>query len=417
MERGERIKSEFRPETILYLALAGGFIYLAYKAAEKFLAPGFGERELEQRVKLLLEELKFEKENLGKLSRDQIEKYISYYKADASTNWNYLKSLRITIDPNPAKFESDISTWPIEEQAIAWKTYDYNILSRIGLALYNNPYLELAKNLGLAAIIGLVSASVIKKLIEEWRKPPPPPETKGTLRVQSDPGNAEVYVDGIKVGSAGSIRDGTYRDYIVVAGLRSITFKLAGYRDRNYSVDIAADQVNFVSAVLFPITLPSAVRYVTLAGARGNVNELWFDVMPAEKKVAHYEKGELVQIVEITKEYLDFIYQWNPNAWRHCFELYWGHPYEYYYPPPQPAPQVFTLDISTQDLAGYLVVGAAAAAALGWLAYEFIVKASSAVGVYAGATLQFSRAIYNLWGDRLITWAKGAFPEYNIEVA
>ncbi|MEM2925805.1 MAG: PEGA domain-containing protein, partial [Methanocellales archaeon] len=330
------------------------------------------------------------------------------------TSWNYLKSLGIIIDPDPTRFEGDIATWPLEEQAVAWKTYGYNLLSKIGLALYNNPYLELAKTLGLAAIIGLVSASAIKKLIEDWRKPPS--VGKGILRTQSDPANAEVYVDGAKVGNAGSIRDGTYRDYLVAAGIHTITFKLPDYRDKSYTIEIAADEINFVSAVLFPITLPSAVRYITPAGARGNVYELWFDVMPTERKVAQYEKGELVQIVEITREYLDFLYNWNSNAWRHCFEIYWGHPYEYYYPPPQPAPNVFTFDVSTQDLAGYLVVGAGALA-LGWLAYEFMSKASLAVGAYAGATLQFSRTIYNIWGDKLINWVRSAFPEYKIEVA
>ncbi len=103
---------------------------------------------------------------------------------------------------------------------------------------------------------------------------------KGILALDRFPAEADVLLDGTKVGSIGS--DGTFRTE-VIAGPHSLSFRKSGYEDLNITRDFKADATLSLSGDL-------------LVRAPGSVS---FRVTPPSAKISYHREGES-QIHDVT---------------------------------------------------------------------------------------------------------------------
>jgi eukaryotic-like serine/threonine-protein kinase len=96
---------------------------------------------------------------------------------------------------------------------------------------------------------------------------------KGLLALDKFPADAEVLVDGSKVGNTGS--DGTFRAE-VVAGSHSLTFRKSGYEDLNVTREFKADATLALSGDLL-VRVPGSVT---------------FRITPPNAKISYHREGE-----------------------------------------------------------------------------------------------------------------------------
>lgn len=114
------------------------------------------------------------------------------------------------------------------------------------------------------------STATVSAALNPGSKPP----ATGTITAQSSPSGAEIYLDNVYKGfSPVSLSD-------ISAGSHVVIFKMAGYSDAQYTVDITAGQSTQVIGVLAPVptTVPtrSPVSLLPVAGALAVLGMIFF---------------------------------------------------------------------------------------------------------------------------------------------
>jgi hypothetical protein len=414
---------------------AVALVYGVYKIIQQITKPLVGETELRKELELTLADLKTEKDNYGTLDPKKVEALRDYYRARVYAYYSQAKTLNIKLAEDPATFEKTVSTWSMEDQAIAWKSYQVNLVTLIGKELYPTvDWRSIVDKFGLAAILigtGITAAIVLYVIKQVWKlvKPTPCDRNTGDLSVDSTPQGASVYIDNI-------LRGTTPLTTILIEGTHSILVKKEGYKDitdsvtikrcetttRLYTLEAVAPQPGAISVPaaydrenkipktkvylvgnyvgdaiwdsktnketpllikdlapgsygltlvadgyyskdLYVTVYAGQITYISKADAtmtrmpqRFTVPWGWIQVDYTNKQ---YNTSEAPLWATITPEVLSWMYKESIAAWRYAFESYWGHPYEYYYPPPQPTPETYTFDSSTWELLSKLLEAAA----------------------------------------------------------